>query len=86
MSFGLYGDKVPHSHKDDLEMVVYASDLPEFQKDSAGNNVVEFPIGVTFEEYGGARYEANFRFVADDYLSKVSIHRVNRQRVARTNS
>ena len=81
LNFELYGDKVPQSHKNELEMVVYASGLSEFQKDSEGNDVVEFPIAVTFEEYGGARYEATFRFVADDYLSKVAIHRISRRRI-----
>jgi hypothetical protein len=84
LSFELYGDTVlPQRERDNLEMVVYASQS-DFQVDNAGNTVVEFPITVTFEEYGGARYEANFRFVADDHLSRVSIHRINRQRVRRT--
>jgi hypothetical protein len=53
-----------------LRWLFYASGLSEFPKDSAGNDVVDFPIAVTFEEYGGARYEASFRFVADTYLQK----------------
>ncbi len=84
LNFELYGDKVPQSEKNNLEMVVYAS-FSDFKKDSAGNDVVEFPIAVTFEEYGGARYAADFRFLADTYLQRVSIHRISRQRIPRTN-
>jgi hypothetical protein len=78
--FELYGEAVPQHEKTNLEMVVHASQS-DFQKDAKGKFVVEFPITVTFEEYGTARYEANFRFVADHDLSKVNIHRVSRRRI-----
>jgi hypothetical protein len=79
-SFELFGDGVPEYEKNNLEMIVYASQS-DFQKDASGNPITEFPIMVTFEEYGCARYEAKFLFVADPDLSKVNIHRVSRQRI-----
>lgn len=79
LDFVLCGDGVPPSHKDDLEMVVYASQSNV--KDEDGILVVDFPITVTFEEYGGAKYQTDFRFLADPYLAKVNIHRVSRRRI-----
>jgi|SRR5579862_7589102 len=80
LKFELIGNSVPPNHRDDLEMVVYASGA-DFQKDKQGRDVVEFPITVTYEEYGGAKWEANFRFLADPCLETVNVHRVNRKRI-----
>jgi hypothetical protein len=80
LRFYLIGSSVPPTHKDDIEMVVYASGS-DFSKDENGRDVVDFPVSVTFEDYGGARYEATFRFLADPYLSDVKIRRVSRKRV-----
>jgi hypothetical protein len=79
LAFELVGDGVPQNHMDDLEMVVYASQSNK--TDEHGELIVDFPITVTFEEYGGARYETHFRVVADPFLSKVNIHRVSRRRI-----
>ena len=80
LKFELVGNSVPHSHKDEIEMIVYASGT-DFSKDDKGNDVVDFPIAVAYQEYGGARYEADFRLLADTYLQEVNIHRVTRRRV-----
>ena len=80
LDFELVGNSVPPNHKEDIEMVVYASG-GGFPKDEKGSDVVEFPITVEFEGYGGARYQASFRFLADTYLQKVNIHRVDRKRI-----
>ncbi|MGH9511474.1 MAG: hypothetical protein ACRD2U_05000 [Terriglobales bacterium] len=80
LNFELIGDSVPPNRRDEIDMVVYASGS-DFSKDDKGRDVVDFPITATFEEYGGAKYEANFRFLADPYLEKVNIHRVSRKRI-----
>lgn len=81
LKFELVGNSLPpHSHRDEIEMVIYASGV-DFPKDDKGNDVVDFPIAISYEEYGGARYEANFRFLADTYLQDVNIRRVSRKRV-----
>lgn len=80
LNFELIRDSVPPNHRDEIEMVVYASG-GDFLKDDKGRDVVDFPITAAFEEYGGAKYEANFRFLADPYLEKVNIHRVSRERI-----
>ena len=80
LKFQLTGNSVPPNHKEEFEMVVYASGA-DFSKDDEGREVVDFPITVTYEEYGGATYEANFRYVADTYLQEVNVHRVSRRRV-----
>jgi hypothetical protein len=80
LKFELFGDSVPDNHKDELQMVVYASQSG-LEKDERGNVVVRFPITVRFKEYGGAMYEANFTFLADDFLAKVNIHLVDRRRI-----
>ncbi|MFZ0815852.1 MAG: hypothetical protein WAM78_10050 [Candidatus Sulfotelmatobacter sp.] len=80
LQFELVGNSVPPNHKNEIEMVVYASGN-DFSKDEKGRDLVDFPIRVIFEEYGGARYEANFQFLADPYLEKVNIHRVSRKRI-----
>jgi hypothetical protein len=78
LSFNLTGNSVPPNHTNEIEMVVYASGS-DFSKDEKGKDVVDLPIRATFEEYGGARYEANFRLLGDTYLEKVSVHRVSRK-------
>lgn len=79
-AFQLYGDQVPQHEKNNLEMVVYASQS-DFRYDAEGRPVVEFPITVAFQEYGGARFAARFLLVADTDMSKVNIHRVSRERI-----
>lgn len=79
LDFVLCGDGVPPNHQDELEMVVYASQSD--MKYENGVPIVDFPITVAFEEYGGAKYEAAFRFKADPYLQTVNIHRVSRKRI-----
>jgi hypothetical protein len=80
LQFELVGNSVPPNHKTEIEMVVYASGS-DFSKDEKGRDMVDLPIRVVFEEYGGARYEANFQLLADSYLETVNIHRVSRKRI-----
>ncbi len=80
LEFDLFGPNIPVNHRDEFEMVVYASG-EDFRMDADNHAYVEFPIDVTFKEYGGARYEAHFLFNADPYLARVNIHLISRNRL-----
>lgn len=49
LPFNLLGTDVPPSHKDEFEMVVYASGK-EVEIDSNNHSYVEFPIDITFDK------------------------------------